>query len=124
MWGKKQEKETEETWPPTAQSLRELVRNREDRVFKEELEGIRKFMYSAAKCGEMTYYAYADRPYAYAACTRPDAMSPTITNKARVDVDMLEKIGDVLRLDGFETEMYHGSTMHMLRISWEENGDV
>lgn len=118
-WKKEQETENKETWPPTAQSLRELAKNAEDEDFKSELEGIRKFMYWAALRGEFTYNARAGGSYAWAARVHRGSDYNGF-HKANCDVDMLEKIGDVLKLDGFETKMYHGETSHLLRISWEE----
>lgn len=112
MWWRKEEEENKETWPPTAKSLGELVKNAQDKHFKEELEGVRKFMYWAALRGETSYIAYANRSYAWAANVNRGGSS--------CDVDMLEKIGDVLKCDGFKTKMYHGEISHLLRISWEE----
>lgn len=119
MWWRKEEEENKETWPPTAKSLRELVKNAQDEKFKEELEGVRKFMYWAALRGETSYSAYANRSYAWAANVNRRGSSEGL-HKAACDVDMLEKIGDVLKRDGFKTKMYHGETSHLLRISWEE----
>lgn len=98
----------------TPQSLRGLAKNGKGKKIKKALNNTMKIMCKKAKCGHTfcDVAAYYSWPTAWKSVNKIDAFYD--------DANMLEKIGDALRCDGFKTEMWYGTVMCILRISWGE----